>query len=57
MQSRWSHLSKIPLDIVNKDIYILIGANMPQLHINYDAVMARPNEPIADKIRMGSVRR
>ena len=46
-------------DIANKNISILIGGDMPQLHINYDVVMGRPNEPIATlkKIRMGSVRR
>ena len=34
IQRRWPHLSKIPLDIVNKDVSIPIGADMTQPHIN-----------------------
>ena len=55
IQSRWPYLSKIPLDIDNKNISILIRANMPELHISCDVVMGRPNEPIATLKKIGWV--
>ena len=55
IQSRWPHLIKIPLDINNKDISILIGAEILQLHINHDAVMGRPSEPVAMLTKLGWV--
>ena len=45
----------MPLNIVNKEIYILIGADIPQVHIVYDGVMERPNESIVTLIKVGRV--
>ena len=55
MQSRLPHLSKIQLDIVNKDISILNGADMPQPHINCNVVLERPNKPNATLKKLGWV--
>ena len=55
MQSRLPHLSKIQLDIVNKDISILNGADMPQPHINCNVVLEWPNKPNATLKKLGWV--
>ena len=45
----------MPLDIVNKDISILNGADMPQPHINCNVVLERPNKPNATLKKLGWV--
>ena len=33
IQREWAHLKDVPIDVINKSISILIGADLPHLHI------------------------
>ena len=54
-QQRWSHLRDVPIDIINKDISILIGADLPHLHICHSVISGGQNEPIAMLTKLGWV--
>ena len=47
MQRKWSHLKDIAIDVTDKDISILIAADLPHLHICHDVIRGNQNEPIA----------
>lgn len=32
VQQRWSNLRYVPIDIIGKNVFILIGAGLPHLH-------------------------
>ena len=38
IKKNWPHLSKIPIETSDKDIAIIIGADLPQLHISHDVI-------------------
>ena len=47
IQRKWSHLKDAPIDVIDKDISILIVADLPHLHICHDVISWNQNEPIA----------
>ena len=55
IQRKWSHVKDIPIDVINKDIYILIGAYLPHLHICYNVISGNQNEHIAILTKLGWV--
>ena len=54
-QQRWSHLRDVPIDIINKDVSILIGADLPHLHICHSVISGGQNEPTAMLTKLGWV--
>ena len=55
IQRKWSHLKDVPIDIIDKDVSILIGADLPHLHICHDVNSGNQNEPIAILTKLGWV--
>ena len=48
------HLKNIPFpDIKPSDVKILIGANVPEAHLQIESRVGAPNEPIAVKTKLG----
>ena len=47
IQQKWSQLKDIPIDVTEKDISILKGADLPHLHICHNVISGNQNEPIA----------
>lgn len=47
IQRKWSHLRDVPIDIINKDVSIIIGADLPHLHICHNAISGDQNESVA----------
>ena len=41
IQRKWSHLRDVPIDVSDKDIYILIGADLPHRHIYHDVISTK----------------
>ena len=56
IKDKWPHLKDLNLDFSNtRDISILIGADMPTLHIDQEIRKGKPNEPITIKTILGWV--
>ena len=55
IQRKWSYLKDVPTDVIDKDISILIGADLPYLHICHDVISGNQNEPIAVLTKLGWV--
>ena len=51
----WPHLRDIKIPTNNYDITVLIGTNMPQLHLQEDTRIGETNDPIAVKTTLGWV--
>ena len=47
IQRKRSHLRDVPIDVSDTDISILIGADLPHLHVCHDVISGNQNEPIA----------
>ena len=45
----WPHLRGIKIPTNNYDVTVLIGADMPQLHLQEDTRIGKTNDPIAVK--------
>ena len=55
IQQKWSHLRDVPIDVSDKDISILIGADLPHLYICHDVISGNQNESTAMLTKMGWV--
>ena len=55
IQQRWSHLRDVPIDIIDKDVSILIGADLPHLYICPTVISIDQNEPTAMLTKLGWV--
>ena len=51
----WPHLRDIKIPTNNYDVTVLIGADMPQLHLQEDTRIGETNDPIAVKTALGWV--
>ena len=50
IKDKWPHLKDVKLDFSNmRDISILIGADVPTLHISQEIRKGKPSEPISIK--------
>ena len=50
IKDKWPHLKDVQLNFSNtRDVSILIGADMPTLHISQEIRKGKPNDPIAIK--------
>ena len=55
IQRKWSHFKDVPIDVIDKYISILIGADLPHRQICHDVISGNQNEPIARLTKMGWV--
>ena len=55
IQRKWSHIKDVPIDVTDKDVSILIGADLPHLHTSHDVISGNQNEPIAMLTKLGWV--
>ena len=55
IKKRWPHLKDIPLETSNKEISVLIGADLPQLHISYDIRVGENDHPVGMLTKLGWV--
>ena len=55
LSSQYSHLSNVPFTPLTKKISILIGADMPELHLHLNYKLGKPSEPVAIEIKLGWV--
>ena len=53
IQRKWSHIKDVPIDVTDKEVSILIGANLPHLHTCHDVISGNQNEPIAMLTKLG----
>ena len=55
IKNRWPHLKDIPFETSDKEISVLIGADLPQLHINYDVRVGENDHPVGMLTKLGWV--
>ena len=55
IKNRWPHLKDIPFETSNKEISVLIGPDLPQLHINYDVRVGENDHPVGMLTKLGWV--
>ena len=55
IKKRWPHLKDIPLETFNKEISVLIGADLPQLHISNDVRVGENDHSVGMLTKLGWV--
>ena len=55
IKSKWEHLKDISIETSNLEISLLIGADMPYLHISLDVVSGHKNNQIGVLTKLGWV--
>ena len=55
IKNRWPYLKDIPFETSDKEISVLIGADLPQLHINYDVRVGENDHPVGMLTKLGWV--
>ena len=55
LSSQYSHLSNVPFTPLTEKISILIGADMPELHLHLNYKLGKPSEPVAIETKLGWV--
>ena len=55
LSSQYPHLSNVPFTPLTEKISILIGADMPELHLHSNCKLGRPSEPVAIETKLGCV--
>ena len=55
IKKRWPHLKDIPLETSDKEISVLLGADLPQLHISYDVRVGENDHPVGMLTKLGWV--
>ena len=55
LSSQYPHLSNVAFTPLTKEISILIGADMSELHLHLNCKLGRPSEPAAIETKLGWV--
>ena len=55
LSSQYPHLSNVPFTPLTEKISILIGADMPELHLYLNYKLGKPSEPVAIETKLGWV--
>ena len=55
LSSQYPHLSNVPFTPLTEKISILIGADMPELHLQLNYKLGKPSEPVAIETKLGCV--
>lgn len=53
IQQKWFCLRDVPIDVTDKDVFILIGVDLPHLYICHDVISRNQNEPVAMLTKLG----
>lgn len=53
VDKKWLHIANVPLDVSSDKIFILVGADLPEIHVSYGVITGGTNIPIAMLTKLG----